>query len=146
LVLAATIKLSCLLFYRRVFSPSRKTLGFIHFGIAFISAAYTAMFFSTLFQCLPIEKNWVELMPGHCLPQKVLPYCSGVINVASDLYVLILPMPCTWGLNLRLSRKLRATAIFSLGILYGPSTSGKSNAILILIDVARAPQASSGLA
>lgn len=146
LVLAAAIKLSCLFFYWRIFSPNPKTLRFIQLGIGLIVAAYTAMFFATLFECSPIEKGWNQLTPGHCLPAKVLPYCSGAINVVTDLYVLILPIPCIWGLNVRLSRKLRTVAIFGLGILYDPSVTGKSDAILTLIDVASAPQASSGLA
>ena len=118
MVLAAAIKLSCLLFYARVFSPDPKTRRFIHGGMVFILAAYTAMFFSTLFQCNPIQKAWYKTMPGYCLPPRGLPYASGVINVVSDIYVLVLPISCIWGLNMKTRRKLRTLATFGLGILY----------------------------
>ena len=75
------------------------------------------MFFSTVFECTPIEKSWDQLKPGHCLIPEALPYASGAINVITDLYVLILPIPCIWSLNMRMSRKLRTLAIFSMGIL-----------------------------
>lgn len=104
------------------------------------------MFFATLFECSPIEKGWNQLTPGQCLPAKVLPYCSGAINVVTDFYLLILPIPCIWGLNLRLGRKLRALALFGLGILYDPSVFDKLDSILILVDVVSVLQASSGLA
>ncbi|KAK0508024.1 hypothetical protein JMJ35_009913 [Cladonia borealis] len=113
--LGASIKLSCLLFYRRLFSPSRKMRLSIDGGIIFVLAAYTALFFATIFQCDPIRKAWYARTPGHCFKSKRLPYTSGGINVLSDLYVLILPMPCVWGLNMILSRKLRLISIFGLG-------------------------------
>lgn len=121
-------------------------MGFIHAGISFVLAAYTALFFTTLFECILIKKGWDLRTPGHCLRPKVLPYCSGAINVITDLYVLILPIPCIWGLQVKLGRKLRALALFGLGILYDPFMFSKSDATLILIDVAFAPQALSGLA
>jgi hypothetical protein len=121
LVSAATVKMSCLLFYGRIFSPSRETLLFIKGGIFFVLAACAAMLFSTVFRCIPIQKSWNALSPGHCFPVKRLAYASGIINVVSDIYVLVLPIPCIWGLNLSTSRKLRTIAIFSLGILYDSS-------------------------
>lgn len=118
LALAAVIKLSCLLFYRRVFAPNNVTLKFVYAGIAFIILVYTTMPSTTIFECTPIRKSWDELTPGHCYPKKILPYFSGAINVVTDLYVLILPIPVLWSLNLSLNRKLRLVGVFSLGILY----------------------------
>ena len=145
LVLAATIKLSCLFFYRRVFNPSRKMRGFIHGGIAIIILVYILMFFLTLFKCTPIAKNWNALSPGHCLPPKGLPYASGAINVVSDIFVLVLPLPCIWSLKLKLSRKLRVTAIFNLGILHSFLLPSDYDLTLMSFDTVSASQALSGL-
>lgn len=113
-----TFKISCLFFYRRLFSPSRKITIFVDGGVIAIPCGYTAPFsFATLFECIPVSKNWNRYEPGHCTRPKVLPYPSGAINIVSDLYVLILPIPCKWRLNMKLSRKLRILAIFGLGIL-----------------------------
>lgn len=117
LLLVAFIKFSYLWFYRRVFSPSPKMKWFCLIGIYLIGGAYAGMFFSTLFQCAPIRRAWHPELPGHCLPEKGLPYASGAINVVSDFYVLIIPIPCIWSLNMKLHRKLRVLSIFSLGTL-----------------------------
>ena len=101
-----------------MFAPSQKTAFFIWAGIAFILLAYTITLFITIFDCSPIEKSWNLGIQGHCLPPKGLPYASGAINVVSDLYVLILPIFPIWGLNMKLGRKLRTIALFSLGVLY----------------------------
>ena len=87
-------------------------------GILVIFLTYIALFFSTVFECTLIRKSWNPLLPGHCLKPIGLPYASGAINVASDIYVLILPIPCVWDLNMNTTRKLRILSIFSLGILY----------------------------
>lgn len=118
MVLTPLIKLSCLLFYRRVFSPTKRTLIFIHAGIAVVTAAYTALFFAVLFQCVPIEKTWNGRISGHCIKGKLLPYFSGTLNIITDIYVLVVPIPCVWGLDMKWTRKIRTLAIFGLGILY----------------------------
>ncbi|KAL8643868.1 MAG: hypothetical protein Q9226_008069 [Calogaya cf. arnoldii] len=78
--------------------------------------AYVGMFLASLFECWPIEKNWEPTMSrGHCLkPKAGTPYVSGVINVVSDIVVLVLPIPVIWSLKMNLRRKLRVIAIFSV--------------------------------
>ena len=118
MVLTATIKLSCLLFYRRVFAPNKIMKILINGGISFLVVAYTAMLFLTIFDCTPVYKAWNPMAPGNCFPVRILPYISGILNAATDIYVLVLPTPTLWGLQLKTSRKIRVMAIFSLGILY----------------------------
>lgn len=89
----------------------------IYAGIFAVLGLYTGLFFSTVFECTPIRKSWNVLTPSHCLKPKGLPYASGAINVVSDIYVLLLPIPCIWGLNMNLGRKLRVLSVFGLGIL-----------------------------
>ena len=137
--LGASVKISCLLFYRRLFSPSRKMRLSIDGGIIFVLAAYTALFFATIFECDPIRKDWYSRITGHCFKPKRLPYTSGGINVLSDLYVLILPIPCVWGLNMRLSRKLRLISIFGLGVLYDTYRC-VTNMMLIYTDAVCVPR------
>jgi hypothetical protein len=90
----------------------------INGGISFLVVAYTAMLFLTIFDCTPVYKAWNPTAPGHCFPVRILPYISGILNAATDIYVLVLPIPTLWGLHLKTSRKIRVMAIFSLGILY----------------------------
>lgn len=117
--LVALIKLSCLLFYWRVFKPSRKWRWILALSMTLLVCTYIGLFFATLFECTPVGKEWnVFMRRGKCLRPKGLPYASGGINVGTDICVLILPIPAVWSLNLKLRRKLRVIAIFSLATLY----------------------------
>ncbi|TVY85580.1 hypothetical protein LSUE1_G000084 [Lachnellula suecica] len=114
---AATVKSSCLLFYRHIFSSSRKTMQFINAGIVFILMAYTAMFFSESFECIPIQKLWDPFIPGgHCFSPKIQTYTNAAINTLTDVCVLLLPIPALWGLPLAPWRKFRVMAVFGLGL------------------------------
>lgn len=45
------------------------------------------------------------------------------INIATDLWVLGLPIPMLWGLQLKLKKKIYLMLMFSVGIVYvSPST------------------------
>ena len=51
-------------------------------------------------------------MPG------ILPYTSGALSSATDLYVLLLPVRTLWALNITAWKRIRLAAVFGLGILY----------------------------
>ena len=90
----------------------------LHGGILAIISAYIAMLLLQVFDCDPIEKLWNVLTPGHCIIPKIGPYTSGAINVISDLYVLLVPTPPIWALNMKLDRKVKLLLVFGLGTLY----------------------------
>ena len=46
------------------------------------------------------------------------PRGPGAINVISDLYVLRVPTPTIWALNMKLDRKVKLLLVFGLGTLY----------------------------
>ncbi|KAH8650551.1 hypothetical protein BGZ60DRAFT_192892 [Tricladium varicosporioides] len=114
-VLAASIKLTCLLFYRNIFSPSHKTLIFVNAGIVFVLLVYTGMFFAQLFNCSPVQLAWDMTLHGHCTPKKIMTYLSGAVNAATDIYVLMVPVPAVWALPVDTGRKIRVVSVFSLG-------------------------------
>ena len=45
-------------------------------------------------------------------------YIQGIFNVVSDFYLLILPIPVVWQLQMPSKRKIGVCAIFMTGILY----------------------------
>lgn len=87
-------------------------------SILAILSAYIAMLLLQVLDCDPFDKLWNVLTPGHCLNPKIGPYTSGAINVISDIYVLLVPIPIIWGLNMKTTRKVKIIMIFGLGILY----------------------------
>ncbi|KAF3482730.1 putative Integral membrane protein Pth11-like [Arthroderma uncinatum] len=116
LILTATIKLTFLFFYRRVFSPQTLSKILISFGIVFVSTSHVAILFATVFSCSPIARAWNLAIPGRCINPVILPYLSGALSSATDLYVLILPIYPVWNLNMKLRRKIKLLAVFGLGI------------------------------
>lgn len=88
----------------------------IYAGVGCISATYIGFLIATIFFCIPVQKDWNPTVPGHCLRAQNLAYSSGAFNVASDIFVVFLPLPTIWSLNTRLSRRLKILTVFSLGI------------------------------
>lgn len=88
-------------------------------GIIFVACLNTALFFAVVFECTPIARSWDATIPGHCMDGTpgVLPWFSGATSSATDIFVLILPLPLLWGLNMSLAMKMRLLAVFSLGLL-----------------------------
>ena len=118
LPLSAAIKLSCLLFYRRIFGPSLLMRRLIYAGVVFILATYIGLLITSILGCLPVVKHWNPTVSGHCLPPGSTAYSSGALNVVSDIFVVFLPLPALWRLNMRLSRRLKVMAVFGLGLMY----------------------------
>ncbi|KAL9109957.1 MAG: hypothetical protein Q9227_005480 [Pyrenula ochraceoflavens] len=77
----------------------------------------TSVIFSSFFLCRPFAFNWDQTIPGGSCGNQVLSYqITGVLNLLTDVVVLLLPMPYIWKLQLRLSRKIALTATFSVGV------------------------------
>jgi hypothetical protein len=68
--------------------------------------------------CRPFAFNWDKLtINGKCgnLPSYYL--STGIVNLLIDVAIVALPLPLLWGLQMKRSKKLALTAIFSLGAL-----------------------------
>ena len=73
---------------------------------------------SNFLMCRPISFNWDFSQKGTC--GNILAGCvtGAVINVITDLVILILPLIVIWGLGIPTKSKLSLSIIFSLGSLY----------------------------
>lgn len=73
---------------------------------------------AAVFSCLPIHGFWDHETPANCV--NTLHYYLGVAipNIATDIVLLVLPMPLIWRLQITLSQKVAVTGIFVLGGLY----------------------------
>ncbi|KAI4250642.1 MAG: hypothetical protein L6R42_008701, partial [Xanthoria sp. 1 TBL-2021] len=121
------IKLSILLFYRRIFTMHRRA-----FQIAFyVLGTYTllltiATFIVFLLQCVPISLFWdiayriegvrpPHLAKGHCLPQQGQIIPTLIANTLSDVALMILPAIGLRNLSLPTAKKIGLFFVFSLG-------------------------------
>ncbi|KAL6877132.1 GPCR, PTH11-type [Trichoderma novae-zelandiae] len=116
LLASGSVKLTFLFFYYRIFSGSTKMRYLILAGIVLTLGFTISLFFGTVFSCIPVERAWNPIVPGHCLNPVYLPYVSGVSSSALDLYTLVLPVPVVVGLNMDLKRKFKVVAVFGIGL------------------------------
>lgn len=74
--------------------------------------------FADIFQCTPIEKIWNTLYEGgSCsLDADAINFSAVLINLASDLAILILPQWTLWHLNLPWRRRLGVSCLFAIGL------------------------------
>ncbi|KAL4880542.1 integral membrane protein Pth11-like protein [Aspergillus karnatakaensis] len=109
------IKLSIIFFYRRIFgtTPIMYLCGFLTIGY-FIACTIA---FSAC--CRPPSYYWTQYADptgGHCVFD-LYPFYIGnaAANVATDLLILVVPVPLVWKLQMRTVQKGLVMGIFMLG-------------------------------
>ncbi|KAJ5477410.1 hypothetical protein N7539_007554 [Penicillium diatomitis] len=110
-------KVSILLLYLRIFPvtwvvwASRATmLVIILWAIATILAGSLI--------CRPFAFNWDQTIPGgHCGNQVQSFTATGVINLITDVFVLIIPMPLLYKLQMATYKKATLIIVFGLGFV-----------------------------
>ncbi|KAL9608354.1 MAG: hypothetical protein Q9167_006810 [Letrouitia subvulpina] len=110
----STIKLSILLFYRRIFTTKNFILVTNLTGLVVI-AWWIAVVFTQIFSCRPIHGFWNRAVESTCI--KPTPYYVGVAvpNIATDIVLLALPVRMIMGLQLSTGQKIGLTATFLTG-------------------------------
>ncbi|KAL8686129.1 MAG: hypothetical protein Q9224_005544 [Gallowayella concinna] len=117
LVIAFT-KVSILLLYLRIFSPSRTTRFVIHFNLWANIIFYAVGFILSLMICTPREAIWNPYIQHYKCRNPVAPeLISAVLNVVSDFAILTLLIYMVWKLQMRRERKIAISAIFATGLL-----------------------------
>ncbi len=68
--------------------------------------------------CHPLDYNW-NLLPtaGHCGDQRSAYAAVGIIDIFTDVMILILPMPMIWNLQMPKATRIALTTILCLGVL-----------------------------
>ncbi|KAJ5824282.1 hypothetical protein N7447_006622 [Penicillium robsamsonii] len=107
-------KLGILLMYYRIFRfPYFKTWAYI-IGI-FVILWVICITFLFIFICVPVRKLWYPQIPGRCINQVATWVANAVSTIATDIAILLLPIPQVWKLQLRMSEKIAVLIAFSLG-------------------------------
>lgn len=112
----AITKLSLLTMYYRIFPVGNFRMWAYTIG-AFIIAWVVTIVFVFIFLCVPVKKMWYPDTPGHCVNQ-VATWCANAAStIASDLAILLLPIPRVLKLNISLIQKVSLGVAFGLGFL-----------------------------
>ena len=105
--------------YLRIFSPNLQTRYLIYFGMVIMVLFYTACLLVEAISCTPRSgETWIEAqLSKRCGRDLTLGYVMAAFNVVSDFYLLAIPLPVVWKLQLPLRRKIGVSAVFMTGFL-----------------------------
>ncbi|KAK0515948.1 hypothetical protein JMJ35_001982 [Cladonia borealis] len=111
------VKISVLHFYTKIFNT--RMLASSAYAIGAVTLAFWLSTVMTAFLiCRPFAFNWDKLMTnGYCGNLSAYYLSTGIVNLLIDVIIVALPLPLLWGLQMKTSRKIALTAIFSLGAL-----------------------------
>lgn len=98
----------------RIFKPYKSKIIFIYVLLGCLTVYYITAEGIKLGMCNPVEAYWTGA-PAFCLDQQAALLSDSVISVVTDLIILILPLPLTWSLQMKTSKKLRVIGMLSAG-------------------------------
>ena len=110
------VKLSISLLYLRLFGLQKAFRYSVYGGTMFCFLFYTA-YMGTQIGSAILCDNTESTRHSLCRNGQVLTIISGVVNVVTDLYLLVLPIPPLTQLKLRRRRKLGLLLIFMAGLM-----------------------------
>lgn len=116
----ACTKYSILFQYLRIF-PSRpfRIASYTVMGVVATYSSWAIV--SGFVNCVPVAKFWNRSIEGNCLSFEALWFFNAAMNIATDLTLLIMPMPLLSQLKLPRTQKIALVGVFAIGGLYVPS-------------------------
>lgn len=119
------VKFAILLDWLRIFIPTgqRNVMYWtIHILIWSNFIYYTSGTFFEKLRCWPTRKIWDPFFVGGSCPINIEAnnFASTVINLISDIAILIVPQWVIWRINTKKAKKLGVSLLFVIGILLGP--------------------------
>lgn len=121
ILLIGLIKLTLCFFYLSIFAGT-KLQRLLWATVAFHIAFSVAFVVATALQCTPVQYQWERfrtyggpITKGHCININVGTWCHAVISVASDIWLLAIPLSQVKGLRLHWKKKVGAALMFATG-------------------------------
>lgn len=111
-------KLSILLLYLRIFLVDRLTRILVYIALIWNAMLSLAIMIVYGILCVPPPgRSWQYAGKDHkCRVFAILfSQITGAINFCSDLFVIGIPIPAVWNLQLQTSKRLGVIAIFATG-------------------------------
>ena len=111
--------------------------------MAFVSGYGISVIIKDVLTCRPLSKAWNPLKPGVCEHTLQSLIALTTLNMVGDLFIILLPMPMIWSLQMAKRRKIELTIVFALGVMYAPPYTTACTMELILMNTAFASSLSS---
>jgi hypothetical protein len=117
------IKVSVLILYLRVFGNLLWIRVACIAGMVIVVGYHASITISFGAMCAPTPALGYDrfgflaaFVSEPCVRSRILVVIQGVGNVAIDLFLMLLPLPVVWNLQMPLKRKLQTSAMFLIGL------------------------------
>ncbi|KAJ5495216.1 hypothetical protein N7539_000332 [Penicillium diatomitis] len=107
-------KASILMQYFRVF-PTRRMRIVCWVLISILGIYGTWCIISAFLTCIPVAKFWDPALPGYCLSRTGLWFSNASMHIATDLAILIIPIPALIAIDIPRKQKVILMVMFGLG-------------------------------
>ncbi|KXG47787.1 uncharacterized protein PGRI_016570 [Penicillium griseofulvum] len=112
----AFVKISIVVFIKRLFGSIRAYIVVSYCLIAFIATWALAALLTNTFQCIPVQYYYDKDLKGHCMSGQVQFFQTmGSIALIEDVIILCMPIPVFWKLQINTRQKIALMLVFSLG-------------------------------
>lgn len=113
-----TVKISILLLYIRLFMRNRVTKYSTYACLTFVGGYIVACELSLAFGCQPLSRLFNKDIPGKCVDFKQHVLIQNCLNIVSDAFMVLIPIPAAWALQLPTRQKIGVIAIFATASVY----------------------------
>ncbi|RQM06198.1 hypothetical protein DH86_00003318 [Scytalidium sp. 3C] len=132
-----TLKLSVLAFYIQLTDGlGQRYRNQILIGFALVISTFVACLFTVMLACRPFNHYWqINPDPGNACQaaiSKPIIWVSFAANVATDIYLIMIPLPMLWSSGLKLVKKIASSIVLGTGIFVLICAMLKS--IFVLVD------------
>ncbi|CCC14859.1 hypothetical protein SMACR_07584 [Sordaria macrospora] len=112
------VRASIILFYLRVFPSDNKLSRILIWTMAFNVVYNVSFLFAVIFQCHPVQDFWLHWSgehEGQCGNVQALVWSAAATGIVYDIWLLVLPFPQLFALNLHWKKKIMGSLMFSVG-------------------------------
>ncbi|KAK4194297.1 hypothetical protein QBC40DRAFT_320773, partial [Triangularia verruculosa] len=115
------LKLAWLFFFKRLGDGVGNMSLKINIGFVFVGLTFFATFFGILFVCWPVHQHWqIYPNPGNVCQTAVSRTKALIVittNLATDFYIITIPMPMIWSARIAMSKKVGLCVMFCGGFV-----------------------------
>lgn len=113
----AKVTILCLI--RQVFSQVAWIQRVVKAGFVFYFCSGVTFTAVVVLQCLPVQANWVpSLRPqSKCLDIQAVGHVAGALNIAEDIFMIVLPLPHLLRMQMSTQKKLSAALLFGFAFM-----------------------------
>ncbi|CAG8895691.1 unnamed protein product [Penicillium egyptiacum] len=107
-------KASILMQYFRVF-PTHRMRVVCWVMITLLAIYGTWAVISAFLNCIPVAKFWDDSIQGYCLDKTKLWFSNASMHIATDIAILIIPIPALMAVDLPRKQRIALMIMFALG-------------------------------